>query len=366
MAEEQENPPEEEQAAPSAAAAQDEQSPAGTRRGAYWLGGIALLVALAGAGAGGYAYWQLDRRLAGLDRSLAEQAGEKEEVRGALSGLRDRLAGLRQGQERLGNRDEDLVSRLDTVEDATRDLSARLEGGPTYWRLERIETLLITADRLARLEGDPEAAHAALESADRALRNLKDPGWLEVRKSVQSALTRLEQVPKLDLPGIAFRLDSLVQAAMELPLKGSEAPAMGPEEAADAAAEPAPEGIWGTIKAGAGEFWADVKGLVRLRRSGQEVEPLLPPDKATFLRHNLVLNLEGARLAALRGQAEVYKGSLTEAADWVNRFFDPESDEVQGLLGALEDLRERRVARSLPSLEAPLRTFRELREERGS
>jgi len=378
MAQEQEQSPEQEGAAEEAAEAasgETAEAPQPRRgRGAYWLGALALLVALAGIGAGAYAYWRIDHRfialdqsLSQLDQSLNQQAAHKQETQEALADLRSSLESVRQGQSDLGARDDKLAQRLATLEEATQELRAQLESGPAFWRLERIETLLVTADRLARLEGEPKPAYAALESADDALRNLKDPGWLEVRKAIQSAMTRLEQVPETDVAGIAYRLDSLMEAALELPLKGAEPRQMG-QEAAGEAAEAAPEGegTWVRFKQAMGEFWADVKDLVSLRRTGKEVEPLLPPDKAGFLRHNLVLNLQSARLAALQGKGEVFDESLAQAVDWTERFFDPGSDEVRAMIEALQGLRERPVARSLPPLEAPLRTFRQVRQERGS
>jgi uroporphyrin-3 C-methyltransferase len=336
-------------------------------RGAYWLGGLALLLVLGAAGAGGYAYWLLDQRIQGVDRSLEVQVAERGDLQQALADLRTELEEVTTGQGELGDRADALDRRLSTVEEAARELRAKLEGGPAYWRLERIETLLVTADRLARLEGDPQAAYSALEEADRALRNLQDPGWLTVRKAVQAGMTRLEQLPDTDIPGITFRLDSLMDAALELPLARAEAPQMGGAEApAEAAGEPAaPEGFWARFQAALGAFWTDVKELVRLRRSEEAVEPLLPPEEAGFLRHNLVLNLQAARLAALRGQPEVYKASLTEAADWVARYFDPESDAVNAMTRSLERLQGQSVSRALPALEEPLRTFRQVRKERG-
>lgn len=378
MAQEQEQSPEQEGAAEEAAEAasgETAEAPPRRGRGAYWLGALALLVALAGIGAGAYAYWRIDHRfialdqsLSQLDQSLSQQAAQKQETQEALADLRSSLEGIRQGQSDLGARDDKLAQRLATIEEATQELRAQLESGPAFWRLERIETLLVTADRLARLEGEAQAAYAALESADEALRDLKDPGWLEVRKAIQSAMTRLEQVPETDVAGITYRLDSLMEAALELPLKGAEPRQMGQEAAAGEAAESAPEGegAWVRFKEAMGEFWADVKELVRLRRTGKEVEPLLPPDKAGFLRHNLVLNLQAARLAALQGKGEVFDESLAQAVDWTERFFDPGSDEVRAMVSALQGLQERSVERSLPPLEAPLRTFRQVRQERGS
>jgi uroporphyrin-3 C-methyltransferase len=372
MAEDKEsNAPDEE-----AAAATAEETPAGEAeteqpaeapgrpgRAGVWLGLAALLAALGAAAAGGYAYWRLEQRLAGMDEDLAAAREQGEAARQAAGAVRDRLAAVREEQKALAGRADKLAGETQALRQATEDLFARIEGGPTYWRLERVESLLLAADRVVRLERDTQAGYAALAEADRMLRALKDPAWLDAREAIQAAMTRLEQSPDPDLPGIAFRLSSLADAALDLPLKRQEAPAMDSQKQA-AAAPPQPESMWGKVKAALGQFWADIRGLVRLRRSGEDVEPLLPPDKAVFLRHNLVLNLQAARLAALRGHAEVYRQSLTSARDWVARFFDGDQDEVAAMLGALDELAGHRVAPDLPQLDKPLRVFRQVREER--
>ncbi len=354
---------EEAEAPPTAEAAAAAAPPRPKARGAYWLGSLALLLVLAAAGAGGYGYWRLERSLEETQAEVAAQAERQGRVRQTLKDLRGEIQGIGQEQEDLVGRSGRLEQRLDSVQGAISDLIARLEGGPSYWRLERVETLLLAADRIARLEGDPKAAYAALSSADTLLRELKDPGWLEVRRAVQSAMSRLEQAPDPDIPGIAFRLVSLTEAALDLPLKGTRPKV--PEVPQTPAEEPeAGGGLWGRVTGALSQFWADIKSLVRLRRSGEDIQPLLPPDKSAFLRHNLVLNLQAARLAALRGEASLYSQSLTEARNWVQRFFQADTAEVQGMLNALEELTERPVARKLPELAEPLRTFRQVRKER--
>ncbi|MEF8792489.1 uroporphyrinogen-III C-methyltransferase [Thiohalorhabdus sp.] len=339
-------------------------------RGGLWLGLLALLVALVVGGAGGYGYWLFEKRFAQVEERLAaaerERQSEREavaELRNALEGVRGELQSVQGDQQGLADRLAKIDDQLGTLRDATKDLYARLEGGPTYWRLERVESLLLAADRVARLEGDAQAAHAALAEADRMLRDLNDPAWLNVREAIQKAMTHLEQVPDVDVAGIAFRLASLTEAALDLPLKGNEAPSLGPEPP-EAEVEPPPEGVWGRIKAALGQFWTDIKGLVRLKRSGEEVEPLLPPDQAAFLRHNLVLNLQAARLALLRERPAVYRQSLGSARDWVERFFDGESDEVAGMIAALKELQDRSLAADLPELHEPLQALRQARQER--
>ncbi|MFB6261166.1 MAG: uroporphyrinogen-III C-methyltransferase, partial [Thiohalorhabdaceae bacterium] len=200
-----------------AAATAEQQPPRrGPGRGGLWLALVALVVALGAGGAGAYGFWYFQSRFGEVAERLSaaeqeRQAGQKAmaELRKKLKAVRGELQSFQGEKEGLAERLNGLEDRLSTLRQATEELNARLEGGPTYWRLERVESLLLAADRVARLEEDARAAHSALAEADRMLRDLNDPAWLEVREAIQNAMTRLEQVPNVDVPGVAFRLASL-------------------------------------------------------------------------------------------------------------------------------------------------------------
>lgn len=332
-------------------------------KGAYLLSTLALLAGLGALAGGGYVYWQWQARWAALDGRLAAQDGQLDRVRERLKAQDQALAEARDG---LAERVSELRGQLQGVAEHTGELQERLEGGRRYWLLERVEGLLRTADRLARLEGDSRAARAALDAADTALREVGDPDWLPVRQAIQEGMTRLEQAPRPDTPGIVLKLSSLTRTALELPLRGTLTKDLDPPTGSGASADEQPaaaEGIWGHVRAALASFWTDIKGLVRLRRAKSTAEPLLPPKEAHFLRHNLVLALQSARLAALQGSDAVYEQSLSDARDWLGRFFAEDHEAVRGMEQALQRLADKRVVRAFPKLDQPLKRFLSVREE---
>lgn len=335
-------------------------------RAGLWLGIVALILVLAVGGAGGYAYWRLESRLTGTQEAISGAETGRSQIRSDLSRLENELEGLGQRQEEATDRTAEHATRLDTLQEAINELRQRIEGGPTYWRMERIEGLLLAANRVARLEGDPEAARVALEEADTLLQELKDPAWLSAREAIQDAMTRLEQAPAPDIPGIVLRLGSLEETALTMPIdRRDRAQVEGPTGDKPASGGEDTGSLWQRIRSGAGAFWKDLKGLVRLRRTTEEVQPLLPPDQAVYLRHNLVLTLQSAKVAALRGRGQVYEDALAKARDWTGRFFDPESDDVAAMASALEELQARPVETEVPELNQPLEAFRRIRKERA-
>lgn len=107
--------------------------------------------------------------------------------------------------------------------------------------------------------------------------------------------------------------------------------------------------------------------VISVRRSDTAVKPLLPPDAAYFLRNNLTLQLQTARLAMLRGEQTVFEESLADAAAWIGEYYDPESQAVASALQTINELRGLQLTVSKPDISGSLtalRQFVSLRDER--
>ena len=82
--------------------------------------------------------------------------------------------------------------------------------------------------------------------------------------------------------------------------------------------------------------WASLKRAARdvisVRRTDDAAAPLTAPDAVYFLRANLALQLQAARLALLRNENEIFEQSLDDAAAWLIRYYD--TDGAAGRPGA--------------------------------
>ena len=68
--------------------------------------------------------------------------------------------------------------------------------------------------------------------------------------------------------------------------------------------------------------------------------PMISPEAEYFVRTNLTLQLQTARLALLRGEQSVYAESLADAASWLQTYFDSSSEAVGNALQAIAELRD--------------------------
>ncbi len=291
---------------------------------------------------------QLGSRLDDLGDDLEAQRRE-------LSGLEDAtqraLAGLR----------EDMTEwpvRLGDLEDSIAALRGVSDDARRRWLRAEAEYFLNVANTELQLATDIGRATQALELADTRLRQIDEPGLNPVRAAIASELTALAAVPAVDLAGISLRLASLSRQVDALPLP-QPAPGLfergtplGPEEAS-----PGLERAWTALRRA-------LSNMVSVRRDDSPVSPQLSAEEGFFLRRNLEVQIENARMALLRRERGLYRDHLDSAARWLEAWFDVTDPSVAGMQAALEELAAIDIAPSLPALDDSLRRLRDYARSR--
>jgi uncharacterized protein HemX len=85
----------------------------------------------------------------------------------------------------------------------------------------------------------------------------------------------------------------------------------------------------------------------------------MTPDAEYFLRTNLTLQMNVARLALLRGEQAVFEQSLDDALEWLDLYFDTQSAQVRGAEATLAEIREGLFAVTPPDISESLRLLRQ-------
>ena len=89
------------------------------------------------------------------------------------------------------------------------------------------------------------------------------------------------------------------------------------------------------------------------------------PEEVFFLRRNIELQLEVARLAALRGEAATFSESLRSARRWLSKWFDVENSSVASAIETLTRLESQDIKPALPDISTSLRALRAAPAARG-
>ncbi len=238
---------------------------------------------------------------------------------------------------------------------ALKEMSTTLGRTTLAWRLAEIEYLLIVANTRLTLERDHRTALAVLQTVDQKLRAIGDPAFVPVRQSIANEITALKAMVAPDITGLALTLASLVGRVEDLPLR--DAPHVRTAGSVVGNGEENTQPLdWANIP---GAIWRDIRGLVVVRREDKPIEPLRAPEEAWYLRQNLQLKLEQARLSLLRHETALFHQLLDEATHWLKAKFDEESAAVQGMLESLQNLQQADLQPSLPDISDSLRVLRQ-------
>ncbi|MBT8108397.1 MAG: uroporphyrinogen-III C-methyltransferase [Gammaproteobacteria bacterium] len=343
------------------------EPPPGKRSGnsVAWLAFLFAIVALAAAG---YTAWQDRRDDAGdrIDSALAGLEGSNDQTAQAVSSLEARVSGLERQDPGVDaavdalRRDVDeqlrlldsLPARMSTLESSVASLAGVSEGARDAWILAESEYYLQIANAQLQLANNPHLATLALKMADERIVQLANPALTDVRRAISDELAALEVMEKPDIEGATLTLASLARVVEALPLAGAE------ESAEDAeAVDPQ--------LSGPGRAWASVKnamsGLVKVTPPERAKLAQLSPDTEFFLRNNIALQLQAARLALLRGEQAVFEQTLDDTTALLNDYFDLGSTQVAGALETIGEIRGHVFTADMPDISASLQLLRQHR-----
>ncbi len=245
---------------------------------------------------------------------------------------------------------ESLPPRVSVLENSMAALQGVSAGARDTWLLAEAEYYMQIANAQLQLAGNPHLAALALGMADERIVQLANPALTDVRRALSDELAALEGMEKPDIEGATLTLASLARVVDSLPLReGKEQAAVAEPDDAEAS--------------GFSRAWDSVKGamagLVRVTPPDQATMPLIAPDAIHFLRTNLTLQLQSARLALLRGEKAVFEQSLDDAAAWLEQYFDIDSAQVSSALETISEIRGGMFTVTPPDISESLRLLRQ-------
>lgn len=334
--------------------------------GIAWL---ALLLSVAALGAVGYTFyldWQstaddgvtaavtgLESQLATTSRSLTELSERVDAMTvGDIASTADveALRGELDERIRLLN---SLPSRMSTLESSMAALAGVSMSARNTWLLAEAEYYLQIANAQLQLANNPQLASMALGMADERVVQIADPALIDVRRAIADELAALDIMEKPDIAGTTLTLASLARVVESLPLARAASSDTSAEEYVDAP------------QSGMNRAWASVKsalsGLVKVTPPDEEKQLMLTTDGEYFLRNNIALQLQSARLALLRGEQAVFEQSLDDTSALLGEYFDADSAQVASTRETLAEIRGNVFTTAAPDISQSLRLLRQYR-----
>jgi len=288
-------------------------------------------------------------------RAMGDSVGSLEQSLTAISGqLAARDSEIAAIERRFGDQlrqIESLPGRMSAIEGSVSSLQGISTGARNAWLLAEAEYYMQIANAQLQLAGSPRLASLALGLADERLLQLANPALTDVRRALADELRALGAVNEPDIEGVTLTLASLAAVVDSLPLRqeialpGDDKAVVDPE-------------LTGTDRALA-SLRSAFEGIVSVRRADETLKPLIAPEAQYFLRANLALQLQAARLAMLRGEETIFQQSLDDAAAWLTEYYDAGSNPVQSALQTITDIRGSVFAVAAPDISESLRLLRQ-------
>ena len=329
---------------------------------------LAFLVSVLAFAAAGYTAWQgwlserdttasdnyakLENRLASSDRSLAELEAKIATLGAEDPDIEEKLGVLRQELDERLRLLSSLPARMSTLEGSVASLAGVSEGARDAWILAESEYYMQIANAQLQLANNPHLASLALRMADERIVQLANPALTDVRRAISDELTALDAMEKPDIEGATLTLASLARVVESLPLASA---AVAGEETNEIDPE----------LSGTGRAWASVKnamsGLVTVTPPERAKLVQLSPDAEFFLRNNIALQLQSARLALLRGEQAIFEQTLDDTNSLLADYFDTSSASVSGAQATIAEIRGHVFTTAVPDISESLRLLRQFR-----
>lgn len=330
-----------------------------------WLAFLLAIIAVAAAGYTSWHNWQgsrdtsadnavaqLDSRVTSSAKSLADLEARIAELGGRDPAIDAELNAIRQELDERVRLLSSLPTRMATLEGSVASLAGVSEGARDAWILAESEYYMQIANAQLQLANNPHLASLALKMADERIVQLANPALTDVRRAISDELAALDVMEKPDLEGATLTLASLARVVDSLPLAGA---AMAGEETGEIDPE----------LSGTGRAWASVKnamsGLVTVTPADQAKLVQLSPDGEFFLRSNIALQLQAARLALLRGEQAIFEQALNDTGALLNDYFDLGSAQVVGAQETIAEIRGHVFTTATPDISESLRLLRQFR-----
>jgi uroporphyrin-3 C-methyltransferase len=349
--------------------ASEERKPSIMQRMSTAAAWLALLFAILALGASALDFLK-DRGEAGesaaSEARLDSLATRTDAARNAVSTLEQSISALtaadqqreaaidrisRQLDDRLRSL-ESMPGRLSAVETSLATLQGISTGAREAWLLAEAEYYMQIANAQLQLAGNAELARLALNHADERILQLADPRLTSVRQALSDELRALEILEKPDIAGVTLTLASLADVVASLPLKQEVASL---DESGDNVIDPELSGLDRAMAS----LKNAVTGIVSVRRTDEALEPLMAPEAQYFLRANLALQLQAARLAILRGEEAIFRQSLDDADAWIAEYYDADSSAVQSARETIAEIRGSELDVATPDISRSLRLLRQ-------
>lgn len=271
----------------------------------------------------------LDEKFKETNGQVTRVETQSKEAQGALA---DKLAQLENELKQADSRTNEKLIQL--YQELTKTQLLRT--------LNNTEITLNMAQTQLQLTNNIPAVVATLEQTNAQISELNLTQLAPLQNALKQDIDALNQTPTVDIAQISSELEALGNQAFKLPTLAQTVANAPTDEQIKAQSTPIANNTtsswwtrtWNSIKSALGS-------LVEVRQKSPKDKPdLFSPEQSYFVRENMRLQFNDARLALLQKNEKTYLADLNAIEVSVQNYLDPKSAEVQKLLARLTELKK--------------------------
>jgi uroporphyrin-III C-methyltransferase len=324
-----------------------------------FLAGIALLSSIA------IGWWSVERTKK-IEKTIGQRIvaieTDNREVRNQSKQSQEQLREMQGRQSVSESKINESAATQSQLEKQYQELSRSRGDG----QLQDVENSIAAAIAQLQWSGSIRGALLALQDADNRLERMNQPPLIGVRRQIAKDMERLRLIQVADPINLTAKLDLVIESVPNLALlsdAGNNAPP--PEKSAGNPNQPFLEKMSQASVNGWTSLKTEFLHLFRVQRVDSADAILLAPEQAYFVRENLKLRLQTARLGVLARQEKMVRADIAAASEILKRFFDQKQRTVINGLAELEQVGAAPIAVELPTLAEVLAQVRALRSKEG-
>ncbi len=306
---------------------------------------ILLLIAILGAIAAGAYFgqqlWQQQTLGAQTIQSLSDRLREQSL---ALSKMQQTEQSLGQSVSTTQNQLETaLKAQQNSIDSFAAQLNAIKGSTRKDWLLAEAEYLLRIANQRLVIEKDTATSEALFQAADQVLAEIDDAALMPVRIKIAEELLLLRSQARGQVESLLMRLNAVSNhlATMNLdPREVTVRPAMETTETStEESGQSNDIAWWQQLLNKLGSAFSKAISIQRL----EEPHSLPPsPEYSAYLKQNLALRIEQAKLLLMRHRFDEFTQELGGTIEWAHRSFPSYHPSVAALLNELSEINAQR------------------------
>lgn len=338
----------------------------GGKTGLLWL---VTIIALAGAGFGGYTAFMNQQKLTLMEsnyvavQSKIDSATNKIETSATLlEAAQSNNAALQQSYNTLTANDQNLAAKINelvtkqndqdkTMAELTDTVKAYEARNPYSWLLSESYFLVNNASQKAVFDKDITAALLMLTQADNLISRIEDQEVVELRKAISKDIADLKNISTIDLRGMGLSLDRAYDNVDKLVLTGLSDPEKRAQFLAGETRQVDDNDYnnWqDNLISSANNFAA--RFIEIRRRDANAATEFLTPAQDLYLRENIKTRILLAKSALVHGDKEAMQANLNDAIKLIKTYFEPDSTYTVSTLETLNKLNDSQITIAVPEV----------------